>query len=275
MEFFKNIMPKEKTMVILEINEEIKASTGKYSDKSGTQEILDFLYSYFNKDKKIDGLLLRLNTPGGTAGASEEIAQMIGNLKEKRKIPIVATIADLCCSGGYMIACVADFIYANKGSLTGSIGTIMQIPNFRKASEKLGINYMTIKSGNMKDIGNPLREMTDEEFLYLKQIAEDTHDVFISHVKKYRPNIDEKMFDGRPVGAISAKEYGLIDIWGGYYDAYETLLRCMGEKSDDNVKIHKYEKKKGFAQKLFGSLFVLNLPSLFGNNPQESINLLK
>lgn len=84
-------------------------------------------------------------------------------VKKERKIPVVVTMADVCCSGGYMIACVADTLFAPRGTMTGSIGCIMQIPNFEGLSKKLGVTYVTIKAGKMKDIGNPSREMTEEE----------------------------------------------------------------------------------------------------------------
>ncbi len=87
-------------------------------------------------------------------------------------------MADVCCSGGYMIACVADTLFATRGTMTGSIGCIMQIPNFEGLSKKLGVTYVTIKAGKMKDIGNPSREMTEEEKEYLNGFARETHDIF-------------------------------------------------------------------------------------------------
>lgn len=256
MQLMKRFKKKKKVMAVLTINEVIDASPERYGKKGGTLGMLDFLYNYLDEGERIDGLLLRMNTPGGTAGASEELAQLLARLKDERKIPVVATIADICCSGGYMIACVADTIYSNKGSMTGSIGCIMQIPNIEGLSEKIGVTYVTIKSGRMKDIGNPTRKMTDEERTYLESFAKETHDAFIAHVTRHRPQIKntEEMFDGRPVGAVLAKENDLIDAFGGYYDAYEDLLHRMGEDDDKNIEVHEFKRKKSFVQKLMGTI---------------------
>lgn len=256
MQLMKRFKKKKKVMAVLEINEAIDASPERYGGKGGTLGMLDFLYDYLDEDERIDGLLLRMNTPGGTAGASEELAQLIARLKEERTIPVVATIADLCCSGGYMIACAADAIYANRGSMTGSIGCILQIPNVEGLSEKIGVTYVTIKSGRMKDIGNPTRKMTEEERTYLESFAKETHDAFIAHVTKHRPQIKntEEMFDGRPVGAVLAKENELIDAFGGYYDAYEDLLQRMGEEDDKNIEVHEFKRKKTLIQKIMGTM---------------------
>lgn len=264
MALMKRFKKKKKIMAVLEINEAIDASPERYGKKGGTLGMLDFLYDYLDEDEPIGGLLLRMNTPGGTAGASEELAQLVARLKEERKIPIVATIADICCSGGYMIACAADAIYANKGSMTGSIGCILQIPNIEGLSEKIGVTYVTIKSGRMKDIGNPTRKMTEEERAYLEGFAKETHDVFIAHVTKHRPQIKntEEMFDGRPVGAVLAMKNELIDAFGGYYDAYEDLLHRMGEEDDKNIEIREYKRKKNFMQKIMGTMAPLSLENV-------------
>lgn len=252
----KRFQKKKKVLAIVPIQGEIYATpSGSYNKKGGTQDILDFLYDYLDPDTPIDGLLLRMDTPGGTAGASEELAELVARIKRERHIPVVVTIADICCSGGYMIACVADKIFANKGSMTGSIGCIMQIPNFEGLSKKLGVTYVTIKSGRMKDIGNPMREMTDEERAYLDTFARETHEAFVAHVEKYRPQIkdQEHMFDGRPVGAVLARENGLIDEFGGYYDAYDELLQLMGEKNDHKVDVEAFERKKSLLHRLLGN----------------------
>ena len=275
MRLIDKLKHKEKVVAILEINEEINASSGPYGNKDGTQGILDFLHKFLDISEPLDGLLLRMNTPGGTAGASEEIANLVARLKDERKIPVVVSIADLCCSGGYMIACVADAIYANKGSMTGSIGCILQIPNFSGLSDKLGVRYTTIKSGKMKDLGNPMRDMTAEERIYLDEFAKETHDAFIAHVTKFRPNIKntEEMFDGRPVGANDALENGLIDGFGGYYDAYDALLFRIGEKTDKNVSVDRFEKKRGLLKRLFGTFAPFSMESVLKQYTESNLSV--
>lgn len=250
----KKLWKKEKkVMAILNIEGPISAAgEGRFRKEGGTQEILDFLYALLDKDERLDGLLIRMNTPGGAAAASEEVALLLDRVKKERKIPVVVTMADVCCSGGYMIACVADTIFATRGTMTGSIGCIMQIPNFEGLSKKLGVTYVTIKAGKMKDIGNPSREMTTEEKEYLNGFARETHDIFRNLVLTHRPDIknQDEMFDGRPVGAVQARENGLIDEFGGYYDAYDHLLHLMGEDNDKKVEFWQIEHKKGFIRRL-------------------------
>ena len=142
--------------------------------------------------------------------------------------------------------------------------TILQIPNFSGLSDKIGVRYTTIKSGKMKDIGNPMRDMTAEERTYLDGFAKETHDVFIAHVTKFRPNIKntEEMFDGRPVGAKDALGNGLIDGFGRYYDAYDALLSRIGENTGKNVSVEKFEKKRGLLKKLFGTFSTFSMESV-------------
>lgn len=250
----KKLYKKEKkVMALLTIDGPIRATeAGTIRKSGGTQEILDFLYEILDPDERVDGLLLRMDTPGGSAAASEEVAAMVDQVRTKRHIPVVVSMADICCSGGYMIACVADKIFANRGTMTGSIGCIMQIPNYEGLSEKLGVTYVTIKAGKMKDIGNPVRKMTEEERAYLDTFAQETYDVFKQHVLAHRPQIQhqEDMFDGRPVSAAVARENGLIDEFGGYYDAYDYLLQLMGEENDANIEFKEIEHKKGLIRRL-------------------------
>ena len=256
---------KKKTIAIIEVNGPISASPSKSAisqDGFDLMAVMDFLSSFTRKNRKPDGILLRLNTPGGTAGASEELAEAILRVKEKWGIPVVASIADICCSGGYMVAVTADRIFANKQSLTGSIGTIMQIPNYRGLAEKLGVKAYTIKSGEMKDIGNGFRDMTQEEQEYLEGIASNGHLIFANFVLKHRKGIKNEttMMDGRPVSAVDAKENGLIDAYGTYNDAYEWLLKQIGADYG-NVRDVRMKQKKGIIRRLFSSMAASILPS--------------
>ena len=259
----------KKVMAILPLTDVISAtSEGTLRKEGGSQEILDFLYDLLDRNERVDGLLLRMDTPGGAAGASEEIAELVARVKRERQIPVVVSIADICCSGGYMIACCADEIFANKGSMTGSIGCILQLPNYQRLAEKAGVTTVTVKAGKMKDIGNPMRPMTEEERVYLEAFAQETYEVFKAHVLEYRPQIknQEEMFDGRPVGAVLAKENGLIDSFGGYYDAYDALLHKMGEQDDCNVEINELVSKPGLLRRL--------LKSELGLSPQNLLQQL-
>lgn len=266
---------KKKTVVLLYIEDVITATPPKRTfgrEGFDLMEILDFLEDLYEDDGKVDGILLRLDTPGGTAGASEELARSIELVKKKKNVPVVASIGDICCSGGYMTACVADAIYANGQSLTGSIGTILQIPNYKGLAEKLGVTTVTIKSGKMKDLGNPVRDMTEEERAYLEQIAKSGHDLFKKFVSERCPEITnpEEMMDGRPVDALMALDNHLIDGIGTYYEAYRHLLERMGVESFDDVKEVYIKRKKGLLTRLFSNLSLL--PTSLTDTIQQTLD---
>ena len=257
---------KKKTIAVLEINGIISASSSKCTLSKGfsLMNTLEFLSKLEDEKQPLHGILLRLNTPGGTAGASEELARSIERIKKSREVPVVASIADVCCSGGYMVASVADRIFANRQSLTGSIGTILQVPNYQELAEKIGVKTVTIKSGKMKDIGNPMREMTEEEMQYLNDLAQRGHQMFQDFVIRRRPGIvnGDEMMDGRPTDAPTAKANHLIDAFGTYLDAYDALLRLAQIDKKEPVKVLRVKEKKGILQKVLGTVAIPNLTAM-------------
>lgn len=197
------------------------------------------------------GVLLRINSSGGSASASEELAKTIIRMKEKTKIPIVVSVGNLACSGAYEVACTGDYIFANRGSLLGSIGVIMSIPNYKELGEKIGYLPKTIKGGRMKDIGNPFRDMTKEEENYLELIIKRTHQDFIDLVLSQRPYISnlKEMTDGRILDSYLAKENHLIDEIGTYYNALDYLIKNKLQLTREQVEIdYNPESKKGLAK---------------------------
>ncbi len=259
------MLTKSKTKIkIIRIDGVITASSGKniLNHNEGSAAVIKTLHE-IKTDEKIKGVLLRLNSPGGTAGASQEIAALVEDIRSSGK-PVIASIADMACSGAYMIASVCDYIFANRLSITGSIGVIMQIPNYKGLSDKLGVTYNTIKSGDMKDIGNPVRQMTEAERSYLTGIAAESHQEFIAIVQKYRniKNI-EQMTDGRFISAKQAKDNGLIDDFGTFYDALDYLCKKIGVTEKD-IKLIDDGKKKSFISK------ILNLKSIVDEVTQSA-----
>ena len=241
---------------VLDIFGEISATPGSSLGGKATdmQKVIDFLHkAEIEGPEEVSGIIIRLNTPGGTTGTSEEVAMMIGKVRQAG-IPVVASIADVCCSGGYWIASACDYIFANRTSMTGSIGVIMMLPNYKGLSEKVGVHYVTVKAGKMKDIGNPFRELSEEESEFLHQHAAETHKIFIDEVVKNRRltpgGEDCTLFDGRPFSAEFAKENGMIDEIGTFYDALDYLLLRIG-KNEEEVKIKTAVKSKGAIAKLF------------------------
>ena len=210
-------------------------------------------------DNHQHAVIFRINSPGGTAGAGEEIANMIIKLREKNIITI-ACIGDIGCSAAYLIASQCNYIFANKMSLIGSIGVIMPIPNVKDLSEKLGIKINYLKSGNMKDIGNAFREMTQEEKDYIEQVLSYSHNIFINMVSKYR-NIKNaiEMFDGRFVTADVALANNLIDDYNDFDSSLDFAIKQL-KTTRKNAKIKTYNKKSGLLKKLIHSC--INIPDI-------------
>ncbi|SHH07086.1 signal peptide peptidase A. Serine peptidase. MEROPS family S49 [Thermosyntropha lipolytica DSM 11003] len=182
----------------------------------------------------IKAVVIRINSPGGTAAASQEIAEELDKLRKEGK-PVVTSMGDMCASGGYWLACSTDYIMANGGTLTGSIGVIMQIANLEELYRKLGIEMETIKSGKHKDIGSSSRALTEEERKLLQDLIDDSYNQFLEQVKKGRKGkISEeellKIADGRIFSGRQALELGLVDGLGNYYDAIRQAEKMAGIK---------------------------------------------
>lgn len=190
----------------------------------------------FGKDENIKAVVLRINSPGGGVGPSQEIYQEVKRLRDKKVV--VASIGAVGASGGYYIACGANKIVANPGSITGSIGVIMEFLNVKELIEKLGLKGMVVKSGPLKDVGNPLREMTEEEKLFLKKLIDNIHFQFVDAVadgRKLERSAVEVIADGRIFSGSQAKELGLIDFLGNFYDAIDISAKISGIKGEPNL----------------------------------------
>ncbi len=205
------------------------------------------------KKDKIKGIFLRINSPGGTASASQAIYEKIMFLKKNSNIKVVSFMQDIAASGAYYIASASDVIYANPSTLTGSIGVIMQIPNYTDLQNKIGYQTNTIKSGKFKDIGNSSRKMTDDEKTLLQNLINDTYNEFAKAVAKGRKLSIEKvkqLGDGRIYTGNQANDNKLIDKLGSESDAINELAREL--KLDGVPKLKNYSKASW--EKLFGGL---------------------
>jgi protease-4 len=190
----------------------------------------------FAKDENIKAIVLRINSPGGGVGPSQEIYEEVKKLRDKKVV--VASIGAVGASGGYYIACGADKIVANPGSITGSIGVIMEFLNLKELIEKLGMKGMVVKSGPLKDVGNPLRDMTEEERKLLKTLIDNIHYQFVDAVadgRKLERSKVEVIADGRIFSGEQAKELGLVDILGNFYDAIEVSAKISGIKGEPRL----------------------------------------
>jgi len=196
----------------------------------------------FRKSKSVKAIILRINSPGGAVAPSQEIYQEVKKTcKEKT---VVVSVESVAASGGYYIACAADKIIANPGTLVGSIGVILQIENIEELLKKIGLSRKVIKSGKYKDIGSMTRKMTAEEEAMLQEFSDDIYGQFIDAVVEGR-NIKReevlKLADGRIFSGAQAIKLGLIDKLGNLQDAISITGEMVGIKGEPRTI---YPKKK-------------------------------
>lgn len=215
----------------------------------------------YSKNPSIKGILLRIDSPGGGAAASQEIYSEVLAAKAKNK-KVVVSMGAVCASGGYYIACPADVIVANPGTLTGSIGVIMRFPIIDELLKKLGIHFEVIKSKEYKDIGSPFRKLTDKEKQLLNETTLDIYDQFVNAIVENRNLPKEKILpiaDGRIFSGHQAQSLGLVDSLGSYEDAIRitaSLCNISGEP-----RIIKERPKFSFLKKILTrSLYRLFIP---------------
>lgn len=192
----------------------------------------------YEKQDDIKAIVLRINSPGGSIGAVQEIYQALARLKSKGKI-IVSSFSDVAASGGYYIACAGDKIVSNPGTITGSIGVVMQTSNVQGLLEKIGISMETIKSGQFKDAGSPFRKMTKAEREHFQTLILDAYDQFYTVVKDGRKLSEPELIpiaDGRVFSGRMAHHVKLVDELGGLQDALE-LAKKLTNLTDKEPQI--------------------------------------
>jgi len=190
--------------------------TGMIADSETTIESL----KKFGKDDSVKAIVLRINSPGGGVGPSQEIYEEVGKVRAKK--PVLTSMGALAASGGYYIACATQKVYANPGTITGSIGVLMPFVNIKELAEKIGVKGMTVKSGEFKDMGSPLRDMRPEERALLQAVVDNVNLQFVHAVAQGRnlePGEVLKIADGRIFTGEQAKALGLVDARGDLEDA--------------------------------------------------------
>jgi protease IV len=206
--------------------------TGVIVQSSGIiQEIHQYL-----EDGGVKAIILRIDSPGGGVGPSQEIYKEI--LKAKKSKKVVTSMGSVAASGGYYIACASDRIVANPGTLTGSIGVIMEFTNLEELLKKIGVKGVVVKSGELKDIGSPFREMTPQEKKILQDVIDNVHQQFIQAVADGRKMEREKVAliaDGRIFTGEQAKEAGLVDEMGNLQDAIDITAKIANIEGKPTV----------------------------------------
>ncbi|MEO7424899.1 MAG: signal peptide peptidase SppA [Fibrobacteria bacterium] len=205
------------------------------------------------EDKACKGVLLRIDSPGGAVGSSQEICSALLGLKAKG-LPVVVSQGNLAASGGYYVSLAGDRIFANAGTLTGSIGVILQYPEAVKLMEKVGIKMNTVKSGALKDVGNFARPPTPEETRYLQAVIDNTYEQFLLDILANRKISRAQLLpiaDGRVVTGKQALEYGLVDTLGGYLEA-KRYLAGLAKLEGEPVMV-KEPPAKSWAENMLNS----------------------
>jgi protease-4 len=178
----------------------------------------------------VRAVVVRINSPGGVVGPTQELYRALQQLRQVGK-PVVASLGAVAASGGYYVAVAADTIYANPGTLTGSIGVIMQMANLENVMKKVGVDYVVIKAGQFKDIGNISRLMTSDERRVLQSLLDDVHRQFIDAVAEGR-KLDRarvvQFSDGRVFSGAQAKVLAMVDEMGGLEEAINGAAKLAG-----------------------------------------------
>lgn len=190
----------------------------------------------FRKNPAVKAIVVRITSPGGSVGPSQEIYDKIREISKEKKT--VASMGDVAASGGLYVACGASKIVANPGTITGSIGVIIEFPNWQKLADKIGITQAVIKSGEFKDIGNPNRPLTEAERALLQSVIDDVYNQFLQAVSAGRGMGREKVkpyADGRIFSGSQAKGLGFVDELGGLETAVRLAGKLAGIRGEPSV----------------------------------------
>lgn len=197
--------------------------------------IIEQIHQY-RKNKRVRAIVLRINSPGGAVGPSQEIYAELSRVA--KEIKIVASLGSVAASGGYYVACPAHKIVANPGTITGSIGVLMEFANVQRLLDKIGLKGVVIKSGEYKDIGSPLRDMSPKEKKILQDLIDNVHEQFIKAVAESRMlplEKVQKISDGRIFSGQQAQELGLVDQIGNFNDAIRIASDLAGIKGEPTL----------------------------------------
>lgn len=190
----------------------------------------------FGEDDSIKAIVLRVDSPGGGVGPSQEIHDEILRLTAIK--PVIVSMGSAAASGGYYVSAPADLIFANPGTITGSIGVIMEFTNIQELLEKIGLRAQVVKSGEHKDIGSPVRPISAEDREILQSLIDDVHSQFIMAIAEGRnlpPARVRELADGRIFSGQQARQMGLVDELGGLQAAIAKAGELGGIEGEPSV----------------------------------------
>ena len=227
----------------------------------------------FREEDSIKAIVVRINSPGGGIGPSQEIYTEI--MRTKIEKPIIASLGSVAASGGYYIASATEKIIANPGTITGSIGVIVEYTNIQEVLKKIGLSAVVIKSGKFKDIGSPVRDITDNEKEFLQNLVDELHMQFVNHAAQGRQmdsKVMAKMADGRIYTGQKAMELNLIDELGNFEDAMQ-LAGKMAMIKGEVIPAYPQQDKMSFIRELTQSLIKnIDITSTVSDNFRYIIN---
>ncbi|MEW8978629.1 MAG: signal peptide peptidase SppA [Symbiobacterium sp.] len=243
-----------------------ESSGGLLGGYAGSDDIVAQL-DEVAEDPTLKAVVMRVNSPGGSLVAAWEISEAIKRVQAAGK-PVVVSMGETAASAAYWISAAADWIIANPATQTGSIGVILQVQNLAGIYEKLGYELETFKSGTYKDIGNPAREMTDDERALLQELVDEAFADFVQAVAEGRgmdPEQVRAIADGRILTGRKALELGLVDELGDLKRSVEVAGELAGIEGEPSVR----EMNKG--NSLFGALLGKALTEVVGRSPSGGL----
>lgn len=207
----------------------------------------------FRRDPHVRAVVLRVESPGGGVGASQEVYREVRRTAMEK--PVVASFGGIAASGGYYASAAATYIIANPGTLTGSIGVVAHLPNLQGLFDKVGYRTVTIKSGQFKDVGNPGRPLTDDEIALLQETIDGMHGQFIRDVAEGRrlsPEQVRAVADGRVLSGEKALDLKLVDALGNFQDAVNKAKELGGIAGEPRL-VYAEKDRRGLLRLLLGA----------------------
>lgn len=201
------------------------------------KDFTDQLKQYGNRSG-VRAVVLRINSPGGGVAASQEMYEAVRKFRAETRKKVVVSMSSVAASGGYYVACAADKIYANPGSITGSIGVIAEWFNYGDLLRWAKMEDIVIKSGALKDAGSPSRPLTESERAYFQGLIDNMYNQFVSAVaagRKMKDDSVRKLADGRVYTGQEAKQNGLVDELGTLQDAIAAAAKMAGVSGEPSV----------------------------------------
>ena len=238
-----------------------------FDSKDFTQQLKEY-----GTHSGVKAVVLRLNSPGGGVAASQEIYEAVKKFRADTHKKVVVSMSSVAASGAYYIACASDKIYANPGTITGSIGVIAEWYNYGELLKWAKMENIVFKSGTLKDAGSPTRPLTEAEKVYFQGLIDNMYNQFVSAVASSR-NMDEarvrKLADGRVYTGQEAKKNGLVDELGTYQDALAAAAKLAGVSGEPRV-VSPPKKKLSLLDFLLG-----DARSILSLNPDRSESLIR